>query len=173
LDTKYRQLARAPRADWDRIMHDPIHQIEKVDKAGGLNDKGEPIVNENFVKTHCDDIVEGIRVHERAHRDFFYSPGNVVDVPMRSRHLRLRSESEVVSYRIQKAFLKEKLDAAKISADAEGHYRGSATVNWAGTLIGSLAWGSTMNYAPTRADLNGEMDDNGPNLMNLEEQVRY
>ena len=50
LNTKYAQLARAPRADWDRIMHAPIQQIEKLEKAGELDDQGEPIVNENFAK---------------------------------------------------------------------------------------------------------------------------
>lgn len=114
LNTKYAQLARAPRADWDRIMHAPIQQIEKLNKAGSLDGDGEPIVNADFAQAHCDDIVEGVRVHERAHRSFFLSPGNSIEGGlMRSRHLRLRSESEVVSYRTQKEFLKEKLDALK------------------------------------------------------------
>jgi hypothetical protein len=114
LNTKYAQLARAPRSEWDRIMHEPIRKIEKLAKAGELNEQGEPVVNPDFAQVNCDDIVEGVRIHETAHRTFFLSPGNFLEgATMTSRHLRLRSESEVVSYRAQKEFIKEKLDALK------------------------------------------------------------
>ncbi len=191
LDTRYRQLGRAPRSEWDAIMHTPITQVEKVDKVGEIGVFGEPVVSQSFSNTHCDDIVEGVRVHELAHRDFNLSPGNLlVGMTMRSRHMQLRAESEVLSYRKQKAFLKEKLEelekhckfkvstksqwfipngppftasmaGAEIVVDAEGHFGGSSAVNWVGTLIGSTSCGSTMNFAPTRADLTGDMDDDG------------
>ncbi|OGB25707.1 MAG: hypothetical protein A3I66_04810 [Burkholderiales bacterium RIFCSPLOWO2_02_FULL_57_36] len=114
MNTKFLQLARTPRSNWDRTMREPIVQVETPEKAGGLNDDGEVIINEDFAQSHCDEIVEGVRVHERAHRDFFLSPGNFLEGGlMSSRHMRLRSESEVISYRTQKAFLEQKLDALK------------------------------------------------------------
>ncbi len=111
LNTKYALLMRAPRADWDRIMHEPIQKIEILAKAGWLDEHGEPIVNADYEQAHCDDIVESVRVHERAHRSFYLSLGNFLEGGlMSSRHLRLRVESEVVSNRTHKEFLKEKLE---------------------------------------------------------------
>lgn len=113
LNTKFLQLARAPRANWDRIIREQVQQVETPQTAGGLDKNGEPVVNEDFAQAHCDDIVEGVRLHERAHKDFFLSAGNVENVLMSSRHMRLRAESEVVSYRTQKEFLDKKLEALK------------------------------------------------------------
>lgn len=114
LNTKFLQLARAPPSNWDRTMRESVQQIERPQTAGGLNMDGEVVVNNEFAQSHCDEIVEGVRVHERAHRDFFLSPGNaIIGGLMSSQHLRLRSESEVVSYRTQKAFLEQKLEALK------------------------------------------------------------
>lgn len=114
LDTRYAQLARAPRNAWEGIMHTPIQQVEKLERAGELNASGEPIVSPEYSKTHCDDLVEAVRIHEAAHRDFFLSPGNFLEGGlMASRRFRLRSESEVVSYRTHKEFLTKKLDALK------------------------------------------------------------
>ena len=114
LSTKAGQLQRAPRSDWDRIIHEPIQQIERQQIIGGLDKDGEVKIDDAFVQSHTDEIVEGVRVHERAHRDFFLSPGNVLEAGlMSSRHLRIRSESEVVSYGAQKAFLDETLKAIR------------------------------------------------------------
>jgi hypothetical protein len=114
LNTKFLQLARAPRSDWDRIIREPIQQIERPQTAGGFDKDGEVIINVDFSKSHCDEIVEGVRLHERTHRDFYLSPGNFIEGGlMSSRHLRLRSESEVVSYRAQKAFLDQELGTLK------------------------------------------------------------
>ena len=122
LNTKFLQLSRTPRSDWDRVMHEPIQKIEIPEKAGSMDQNGEPIVNETFKQAHCDDIVEGVRVHERAHREFFLSLGNLIQgkasaiAPL----LSVRSESEVVSYRKQKVFLTDKLEKLKCDNQWKG-----------------------------------------------------
>lgn len=122
LNTKFLQLARAPRSSWDLVMHQSVQQIEKVQKAGGLDKDGEVIVSPTFAETHCEGIVEGVRVHERAHKDFYLSPGNFIEGGFfSSAHFKLRSESEVESYRAQKAFLERELAALKQRCKPKRH----------------------------------------------------
>lgn len=115
LNAKYVQLVKVPRSEWDRIMREPLQASQAPTKIGGLNEKGEPIIDDAYRMANCDEIVEAVRVHERAHRDFFtgYSLDHVLSTLMESRLLRLRAESEVVSYRAGKAYLlpeKQKLE---------------------------------------------------------------
>jgi len=109
LSTKFVQLMRTPRSNWDRIMHEPIKKTDVGKKIGGLDKNGEPVIDANFEQNQCSDIVEAVRVHERAHKDFYLSPGNVLEAGMSSRLLRLRAESEVVAHRAQKNYLQEKI----------------------------------------------------------------
>ena len=78
------------------------------------SEEGEPVVDDAFKKNNCDDIIEAEHVHERAHKDFYLSFPKVFDVVMTSRLLRLRSESEVESYRAHKTFLEKKLAELKL-----------------------------------------------------------
>lgn len=122
LNTKFLQLARAQRSTWDQVMHQSVQQIEKVQKAGGLDKDGEVIISPTFAETHCESIVEGVRVHERAHKDFYLSPGNFIEGGFfSSAHFKLRSESEVESYRAQKAFLERELKALKERCKPKRH----------------------------------------------------
>jgi hypothetical protein len=109
LNTKFLQLARAPRTDWRRIVREPIQEVEKPATAGGLDDNGEPVVNDDYAQSHCDTMVRGVQTHELAHADFFRDPVNF-SFATSTQLLRLRAESEVVSYRAQKEYLVKKLE---------------------------------------------------------------
>jgi hypothetical protein len=135
LNTRYLQLARAPRSDWNRIMTAPIGQIETPEKAGGLDKNGEPVVNAAFQASNCDEIVEGVKVHERAHRDFFLSADKLAEgSALTWRLLRTRAESEVVSYRAQTAYLKGVLEKLKCGGELEYHMIGVMSMPMIGTF---------------------------------------
>lgn len=141
LNTKFLQLARAPRSDWDRIIREPIQQIERPRTAGGLDQNGEVIVNDDFAKSHCDEIVEGVRVHERAHEVFYRSLGlRLQGGHMIYRLLRTRAESDVISYTAQKTFLEKELEALRnrckytITAISRWHVEGEANLNIVATI---------------------------------------
>lgn len=115
LNQKFVQLTSASKPKWyDLIKQGPVKEKKTIQKVAGVSPEGEPVIDEDFKKNNCDDIIEAEHVHERAHKDFYLSFPKVFDVLMPSRLLRLRSESEVVSYRTHKAFLERKLAELKL-----------------------------------------------------------
>ncbi|MEQ1794415.1 MAG: hypothetical protein ABL970_09515 [Nitrospira sp.] len=115
LNQKFVQLKNTPRSQWrDAIKEGPAKEKKALKKVAGLNEKGEPVVDDDFQKNNCDDIIEAEKVHERKHKDFYLSFPQIFDVVMSSRLLRLRAESEVESYRAQKTFLANKLAELKL-----------------------------------------------------------
>lgn len=115
LNQKYVQLTGAPKSQWyDLIKQGPVKEKKAIKKVAGVSPEGEPVIDDDFKKNHCDDIIEAEHVHERAHKDFYLSFPKVLDVPMTSRLFRLRAESEVESYRTHKAFLEKKLAELKL-----------------------------------------------------------
>lgn len=115
LNQKFVQLTSAPKSQWyDLIKQGSVKEKKAIKKVAGVSPEGEPVVDDDFKKTNCDDIIEAEHVHERAHRDFYLSFPKVLEVPMTSRLLRLRAESEVESYRAHKAFLEKKLAELKL-----------------------------------------------------------
>jgi hypothetical protein len=116
LNQKFVQLNGAPKAQWrDIIKEGPAKEKKALKKVAGLNEKGEPVVDDDFQKNNCDDVIDAEKVHERAHRDFYLSPIKLPEgAIMASRALRLRAESEVESYRAQKTFLEKKLAEMKL-----------------------------------------------------------
>lgn len=115
LNQKFVQLKNTPRSQWrDAVKEGPAKEKKALKKVAGLNEKGEPVVDDDFQKSNCDDVIEAEKVHERKHKDFYLSFPQIFDVVMSSRLLRLRAESEVESYRAQKTFLANKLAELKL-----------------------------------------------------------
>ncbi len=115
LNQKFVQLTGASKSQWyDLIKQGPVKEKKTIKKVAGVSPEGEPVVDDDFKKSNCDDIIEAEHVHERAHKDFYLSFPKVFEVPMSSRLLRLRAESEVESYRAHKAFLEKKLAELKL-----------------------------------------------------------
>lgn len=115
LDQKHTQISNAPRSEWRTLIKQgPVKQKANIKKVAGLNSAGEPVIDDDFKKNNCDDILEAEHLHEQTHREFFLSFPHVLEVPMTSRLLRLRAESEVESYRAHKAFLDNKLTELKL-----------------------------------------------------------
>lgn len=107
LNAKFGQLMNASTSRWDDIMNEPVELSDAPQKIGGMNDKGEPIVNKDFEDQNCDGIVQGVKLHENTHREFFYS--HPLDVLLSWRLLRVRAESEVPSYRAEQKFLNQQV----------------------------------------------------------------
>lgn len=115
LNQKFVQLTSAPKSQWyDLIKQGPVKEKKAIKKVAGVSPEGEPVVDDDFKKNNCDDVIEAEHVHEQAHKDFYLSFPKVFEVPMTSRLLRLRAESEVESYRKHKAFLEKKLAELKL-----------------------------------------------------------
>ena len=115
LNQKFVQLKNSPKSQWrDVIKEGPAKEQKALKKVAGLNEKGEPVIDNDFEKNNCDDVIEAEKVHERKHKDFYLSFPQIFDVVMSSRLLRLRAESEVESYRAQKTFLGNKLAELKL-----------------------------------------------------------
>ena len=115
LNQKFVQLTSASKSQWyDLIKQGPVVEKKTIKKVAGVSPEGEPVVDDDFKKSNCDDIIEAEHVHEQAHKDFYLSFPKVFEVPMSSRLLRLRAESEVESYRKHKAFLEKTLAALKL-----------------------------------------------------------
>lgn len=115
LNQKFVQLKNTPRSQWrDAVKEGPAKEKKALKKVAGLNEKGEPVVDDDFQKNNCDDVIEAEKVHERKHKDFYLSFPQIFDVVMSSRLLRLRAESEVESYRAQKTFLANKIAELKL-----------------------------------------------------------
>lgn len=115
LNQKFVQLKNAPKSRWrDLIMEGPAKEKKALKKVAGLNEKGEPVVDDDFQKNNCDDVIEAEKEHERKHKEFYLSFPKIFDVVISSRLLRLRAESEVESYRAQKTFLANKLAELKL-----------------------------------------------------------
>jgi len=112
LNVRFGELMGAPRGSWDGIMTQPVGDAEEPQKIGGMNSKGEPIIDEGFQSQNCDDIIAGVRLHEAAHKQFFlaFSLDRIVSELMSSNLLWLRAESEVEAYRAEKEFLKGKAE---------------------------------------------------------------
>lgn len=115
LNQKFVQLKNAPKSQWrDIIKEGPAKEKKALKKVAGLNEKGEPVVDDDFQKNNCDDVIEAEKVHERKHKEFYLGFPQIFDVVISSRLLRLRAESEVESYRAQKTFLANKLAELKL-----------------------------------------------------------
>lgn len=115
LNQKFVQLKNAPPSQWyDLIKQGPVKDKKSLRKVAGLTEKGEPVVDEDFQKHNCDDVVEAEKEHERKHKEFYLSFPQVFEVVMTSRLQRLRAESEVESYRAQKTFLQKKYADLKL-----------------------------------------------------------
>jgi len=115
LNQKFVQLKNAPSSRWyDLIKEGPVKEKKSLKKIAGLSEKGEPVVDEDFQNSNCDDIIEAEKEHERKHKEFYLSFPQVFDVVMTSRLQRLRAESEVESYRAQKTFLEKKYADLKL-----------------------------------------------------------
>ncbi len=116
MNNMFSQLMTSPTDNWEDIMSKPA-QSQNLTKIGGLDEKGEVIINEEFERANCDDIVESERVHERQHREFFLRFENILEAHpgpgTDERLLKLRAESEVESYRAQKEFLQKALEKLK------------------------------------------------------------
>ena len=121
LDTKFVQLFNASKSRWDDIMNAPVGPSDVPKKIGGLSDKGEPMVDKDFEDQNCDGIVQGVKLHEREHKRFYYS--HPLDVLQSSTHLRLRAESEVESYRAEQKLLKQQVSNLETGCDV-----------WSGTI---------------------------------------
>lgn len=136
LNTRYLQLARTPRSEWDRVMRGPVGEIETPQIAGGLDQNGDVVVTESYRQANCDEIVEGVRIHERAHHDFYLSVyGMAAGRALTWRLLSTRAESEVDSYRKQTAYLKEVL--AKLESECHGEliYEAESILNMQPMLV--------------------------------------
>jgi hypothetical protein len=120
-----------------------------VKKAAGLDEKGEPVVDDDFKKNNCDDAIEAEKEHERKHKEFYLSFPKIFEAGMDSRLLRLRSESEVESYRAQKNFLEKKLAELKLKC--------LTTLDKSGKLLlqGEAVQRERLNQAETRIRLLG------------------
>lgn len=115
LNQKFVQLKNAPASKWyDLIKEGPVKEKKSLRKVAGLSEKGEPVVDEDFQSSNCDDVIEAEKEHERKHKEFYLGFPQVFDVVMTSRLQRLRAESEVESYRAQKTFLEKKYAALKL-----------------------------------------------------------
>lgn len=115
LNQKFVQLKNAPPSKWyDLIKEGPVKERKGLRKVAGLTEKGEPVVDEDFQNSNCDDVIEAEKEHERKHKEFYLGFPQVFDVVMTSRLQRLRAESEVESYRAQKTFLEKKYADLKL-----------------------------------------------------------
>ncbi|MGA6828475.1 hypothetical protein ACO9S2_12765 [Nitrospira sp. NS4] len=115
LNQKFVQLKNTPKSQWrDVIKEGPAKEKKALKKVAGLNEKGEPVVDDDFQKNNCDDVIEAEKEHERKHKEFYLGFPQIFDVVMSSRLLRLRAESEVESYRAQKSFLEKKIAELKL-----------------------------------------------------------
>ena len=115
LDQKHTQLTTSAKSQWrELIKQGRVKEKKALKKVAGLSETGEPVVNDDFKKNNCDDIIEAEHKHEQAHKDFYLSFPKIFDAGMSSRLLRLRAESEVESYRTHKTFLEQKLTELKL-----------------------------------------------------------
>src|SRR5262249_6959168 len=92
LDQRFVELMGAPKSSWDSVMSQPVGNTAAPTKIGGLDESGEPVIDQNFRNSNCDDIIQAVRLHELTHRSFFlgYSLDHFLSgLMMRSRHLRL------------------------------------------------------------------------------------
>jgi len=150
LNQKFVQLNCFPKAQWRVLVkEEPTKEKKTVKKAAGLDEKGEPVVDDDFKKNNCDDAIEAEKEHERKHKEFYLSFPKIFEAGMDSRLLRLRSESEVESYRAQKNFLEKKLAELKLKC--------ITTLDKSGKLLlqGEAAQRERLNQAETRIRLLG------------------
>lgn len=127
LNVKFVELMGASANSWDSIMSQPASNAAEPAKIGGLNSKGEPILDEKFEQANCDIILEGVRLHEATHKDFFlaFSLSRFASILMPSNLLWLRAESEVEAYRAEKEFLTAKAKELEKSKKCKKPYRAS------------------------------------------------
>jgi len=150
LNQKFVQLASAPKSQWRDLVKEGPGKVKKaLKKVAGLDEKGEPVVDDDFKKNNCDDVIEAEKEHERRRHEFYKSFPKVFEVVMESRFLRLRSESEVESYRAQKNFLEQKLVELKLKC--------ITTLDKSAKLLlqGEAAQRDRLNQAETRLRLLG------------------
>lgn len=128
LNVKFVELMGASPSNWDAIMSQPSSDAAaEPAKIGGLNSKGEPIIDEKFEQANCDIILEGVRLHEATHKDFFlaFSLSRFASILMPSNLLWLRAESEVEAYRAEKEFLAKKAKELEKAKKCKKPYRAS------------------------------------------------
>jgi len=127
LNVRFAELMNHPKGSWESIMGQAVGTGEEPPQIGGLNPKGEPVIDENFQSQNCDDVIAAVRLHEEAHKGFFLaiSLSRFSSELMPANLLWLRSESEVEAYRAEKDFLQGKADElqkkCKKSYQASGH----------------------------------------------------
>ena len=143
LDIRFIELLGTPRNQWDNVMSQAVAEGEEPAKIGGLNAKGEPVIDEGFQQQNCAVIIEAVHLHERTHKDFFLaiSLSRATSVLMPSNLLWLRAESEVEAYRAEKEYLKAR------AAELEKKCSQSATattpngITYTATRCDSSPWG--------------------------------
>ena len=82
----------------------------EVRKVGGLDpNTGETIIDEDFKEEHCDGVVEGVAVHERAHFWFFVSQTVVVFAASPSLLAKMLVRSEIDARDKEERYLKQQL----------------------------------------------------------------
>jgi len=159
MDQRYVELMTAPNSSWDSIMSQPVNSNTAAPtKIGGLDDKGEPVVDQNFRNNNCDDIVQAVRLHELTHRTFYlnYSLDNFLSMLMiRSRHERIRAESEVVAHRAEKEFLKGRLK------EIEKKCARTATVTTPNGITYTATRCESGPFGPWKLSVSGPMNGQG------------
>jgi hypothetical protein len=165
LNTKFLQLKNAPQSEWKRIVSEPVGKIEEIQKVGELDQNGDVIVNETFKQNNCDGIVEGIRVHESTHRNFFTSPFNMARGDLLTwRLLRTRAESEVESYRAQRIYLEALLASLEIRCDGELEYEAEITVNMQSMILMKVASTARISF---KIDANKKITGTGTQTLSF------
>jgi hypothetical protein len=141
LNARFGELMNAAPNGWDGIMSQPVTQTGAPSKIAGLDANGEPVIDKNFAGENCDTIVQAVLLHENTHKQFFLSPGNVLAAGISDNLLRLRAESEVVSYRAEKEFLQEKADELEKKCKRTATCTTSNGITYTAKRCGASPWG--------------------------------
>ena len=166
LNTKFVQLANAPRSEWRRIVSEPVGKIEEQRKVGGLNQSGEVVLDKTFEQGNCDEIVEGVRVHERTHRNFFTSPLNLATgSALTWRLVQTRAESEVESYRAQRIYLEAQLALLESRCDGELEYQAESTLNMQPLIVMKIVSTARISF---KIDANKKITGSGIQTLSYE-----
>lgn len=82
-----------------------------VRKVGGLNSKGDVVIDPEYEKEHCESVVNSVKVHENAH--FWYFVARSIPIAMSSQRelARILARSEIDARDEQEGFLKKELAA--------------------------------------------------------------
>ena len=82
-----------------------------VKKVGGLNPKGDTVVDAQYEKEHCESVVNGVKQHENAH--FWYFVVRTIPIAMSSQRslARILAKSEIDARDEEESFLNRELAA--------------------------------------------------------------